>query len=109
VVLVPGAIKQRDGTFPAQRAQLIELPLVFRSFELRVISALELLPASWIMSKPLPQLSRWSKLAEPEVKLQTIFGDPARPDPIDQDSLADGAGSGAVYALNTNFHSGRDC
>src|SRR5207244_1150022 len=61
------------------------------------------LPSPWIMPKPLAQLIGWSKLAEPEVELESVFPNSARPDSVNQDSLTTSIGSVAVDALELDF------
>lgn len=82
----------------------MELLLALGSLELRAITPLEFLPARRIMPEPLPQLIGGSNLAEPEVELERLLPDSARPDSVNQNSLAGSFSFGAVDALELDFH-----
>ena len=86
----------------------MELLLALGSLKLRVVTPLEFLPACCIMPEPLAQLIGGSKLAEPEVELKRLLCDSARPDSVNQDSLAGSIEFGAVNALELDFHDGPD-
>ena len=103
VLLVPGTVKQCDGTLPCQRKQFMKLLLTLGSLKLRVVTPLEFLPAPWIMPEPLAQLIGGSKLAEPEVKLESVLPDSARPESVNQDSLSASVGSGGVDAFELDL------
>src|SRR5438270_5191330 len=103
VLLVPGTVKQCDRTLPCQRKQFMKLLLTLGSLKLRVVTPLEFLPAPWIMPEPLAQLIGGSKLAEPEVKLESVLPDPARPESVNQDSLSASVGSGGVDAFELDL------
>src|SRR5437016_8907674 len=94
MLLVPGTVKQCDGTLPCQAKQFMKLLLTLGSSKLRVVTPLEFLPAPWIMPDPLPQLIGGSKLAEPEDKLESVLPDYARTESDNQDTLSayDGPG-----------------
>lgn len=61
------------------------------------------MPAPRIMPEPLAQLIGGSKLAKPEVKLESVLPDTARPDSVNQDSLAGCVGFSGVDALEPDF------
>ncbi len=77
--------------------------LALRPSKLRVVTPLEFLPAPRIMPEPLAQLIGGSKLAEPEVKLESVLPDSAGPDSINQDSLAAYPGFSGVDALELDI------
>jgi len=108
VLLVPGTVKQCDGTLPCQGKQFMKLLLTLGSSKLRVVTPLEFLPAPWIMPEPLAQLIGGGKLAEPEVKLESVLPDSARPESVNQDTLSASVGSGPVHAFELDLQHSPD-
>src|SRR3989440_10583375 len=84
VLLVPGTVKQCDGTLPCQGKQFMKLLLTLGSSKLREVTPVEFLPAPWIMPEPLAQRIGGAQLADPGVKLGSVRPDAAPRECVDQ-------------------------
>ena len=66
----------------------VTLARVVCSFQLCDISSLELRPSIWIMREPFAKIVAGCNLFQPEIYPCFRFGEPPRPEPIDEDPLA---------------------
>ena len=60
--------------------------------ELGDVPAAELLPPGWVVAEPPTQLIAGCGVAEPPVQGQGVPGDPARPQPVDEEPGPGNAG-----------------
>ncbi|KQU87761.1 hypothetical protein ASD12_30370 [Mesorhizobium sp. Root102] len=110
VGLVMSRVDECDSVLPYQVAQSVKFIAMLMDF--RRISPAEFLPAGWIVSEPFPKLGAWREFLHPMVDGGFGLLDPARPKPVNQDSLAI-VGSRALicpfqlYSLGEDFFAHR--
>src|SRR5207253_10578292 len=96
----------RDPSLPGQA--VLEAAPDVRVAEAWSSNAVRIPPAAWIMPEPLAQLVGGSQLAEPEVKLESVLPDSARPESVNQDTLSASVGSGPVDAFELDLQHSPD-
>jgi hypothetical protein len=102
VLAVVGGIDEGKRAVPSPAPQLREPRALLA--KLLGVAAAELLKAAWFVPKPLPQLGAWSKLALPLIEAGLVARDAARPEAVDQDSIAVRRRRGLIRALQADVH-----
>lgn len=101
VRLVPRRIDKCDRPFKRQVEQSIKLLATL--IDLRGISPAELLPTGWIVTEPFPQLCARCELLHLPVDCRLGFGQPPRPQSINQDTFAVTVGLAFICALQSDI------
>src|SRR3954447_26227746 len=86
VLGVPGRVDERQRPAPRSPPQLREPRAV--AAQLLEVATAELFEAVRVVAEPPPQAGARGELLLPPVEPGTFAGDPARPEPIDQDAVA---------------------
>src|SRR5262249_60941857 len=79
-------VDQRDRTVPRQGAELSDEVGVLA--QLCGVAAAKFLPALGIVREPFAELRRGRDLLHPVIERSLLFGDSARPQPVDENAFA---------------------
>src|SRR5690606_16491221 len=99
------AVEQRHAALLQGPAQILDRRLVLVQFT--SITGLELVPASRNVPAPLAELGARRDVLEPEYEIRLVLAYAARPDTVDQNSLAVVRCRRLVDALHPDVHGTR--
>src|SRR3569833_1292758 len=76
----------------------------FRIFQFMAVSGFKLMPFTFFVVKPLPQLGRWGHFFQPLVNMRLVFSNAARPQPVDQQPVTVAFVIRLIYPFDMDCH-----